>query len=94
MMGAKVACKLQYPDMASAVESDVGQLKMLLGMFKRLDGSVDPTEVVEEVTDRLREELDYAREAKHMALYRHLLQATQNMSKYPTLCRNSVRIVC
>ena len=72
--GRDVACKLQYPDMASAVESDVGQLKMLLGMFKRLDGSVDPTEVVEEITDRLREELDYAREAKHMALYRHLLR--------------------
>jgi len=72
--GRAVACKLQYPDMTSAVESDVGQLKMLLGMFKRLDGSVDPTEVVEEVTDRLREELDYAREAKHMALYRHLLR--------------------
>ena len=72
--GRQVACKLQYPDMASAVESDVGQLKMLLGMFKRLDGSVDPSEVVEEITDRLREELDYAREAKHMALYRHLLR--------------------
>ncbi|MEP1144638.1 MAG: AarF/ABC1/UbiB kinase family protein [Henriciella sp.] len=72
--GREVACKLQYPDMASAVESDVGQLKMMLGMFKRLDGSVDPSEVVEEITDRLREELDYAREAKHMALYQHLLR--------------------
>ncbi|MEL6860575.1 MAG: AarF/ABC1/UbiB kinase family protein [Pseudomonadota bacterium] len=72
--GREVACKLQYPDMASAVESDVGQLKMLMGMFKRLDGSVDPSEMIEEITDRLREELDYAREAKHMALYQHLLK--------------------
>lgn len=72
--GREVACKLQYPDMSSAVESDVGQLKLVLGMFKRLDGSVDPTEVVEEITDRLREELDYAREAKHMALYTHILK--------------------
>jgi predicted unusual protein kinase regulating ubiquinone biosynthesis (AarF/ABC1/UbiB family) len=71
--GRKVACKLQYPDMASAVESDVGQLRLMLGMFKRLDGSIDPTAMVEEVADRLREELDYAREAKHMALYKLML---------------------
>lgn len=71
--GREVACKLQYPDMSSAVESDVGQLKLVLGMFKRMDGSIDPTEMVEEISDRLREELDYARESKHMALYAHIL---------------------
>ncbi|MFN3913086.1 ABC1 kinase family protein [Hyphomonas sp.] len=71
--GREVACKLQYPDMSSAVESDVGQLRTLLGLFKRLDGSIDPEAMVEEITDRLREELDYAREAKHMALYGAML---------------------
>ena len=71
--GRKVACKLQYPDMTSAVESDVSQLKTLLGLFKRLDGSIDPSEMVVEITDRLREELDYKREAKHMALYADML---------------------
>lgn len=71
--GRTVACKLQYPDMASAVESDVGQLKTMLGLFKRLDGSIDPSEMVDEITDRLREELDYKREAKHMALYARML---------------------
>ncbi len=67
--GQTVAAKLQYPDMASAVESDVSQLKTLLGLFKRMDGSINPDEMVDEITDRLREELDYKREAKHMALY-------------------------
>lgn len=71
--GRKVACKLQYPDMASAVESDIGQLRTLLGLFKRMDGSIDADEMVEEITDRLREELDYEREAKHMQLYRDML---------------------
>lgn len=71
--GRAAACKLQYPDMASAVESDVGQLRTLLGLFKRMDGSIDPDAMVEEITDRLREELDYAREAKHMALYKRML---------------------
>tara|TARA_R110000787_G_scaffold66719_3_gene149831 strand:- start:9500 stop:10909 length:1410 start_codon:yes stop_codon:yes gene_type:complete len=71
--GRRVACKLQYPDMSSAVESDVGQLKAMLGLFKRMDGSIDLTEMVGEVTDRLREELDYGREARHMSLYARML---------------------
>ena len=73
--GETVACKLQYPDMASAVESDVGQLRSLLGLFKRLDGSIDPSELIAEITDRLREELDYEREAKAMQLYAIMLDA-------------------
>ncbi len=71
--GQLVACKLQYPDMASAVESDVSQLKTLLAMFKRMDGSIDATEIVGEITARLREELDYSRELKAMLLYRNML---------------------
>ena len=72
--GRLVACKLQYPDMSSAVESDLSQLRTLLGLFKRVDGSIDPDEMFEEIADRLREELDYEREAKVMGLYRHVLQ--------------------
>jgi predicted unusual protein kinase regulating ubiquinone biosynthesis (AarF/ABC1/UbiB family) len=71
--GRDVACKLQYPDMASAVEADLSQLKNMLGLFRRLDGSIDPSEMVVEIGDRLREELDYAREAKAMALYQQIL---------------------
>ncbi|MFN9936748.1 MAG: ABC1 kinase family protein, partial [Hyphomonadaceae bacterium] len=71
--GRLVACKLQYPDMASAVESDVAQLKSLLSLFRTFEKSLDPSEAVEEVTDRLREELDYTRERQHMRLYGDLL---------------------
>jgi predicted unusual protein kinase regulating ubiquinone biosynthesis (AarF/ABC1/UbiB family) len=67
--GRALAVKLQYPDMQSAVESDLGQLRGLIGLFKRMDGSIDPTEMIVEVGDRLREELDYEREAKLMAVY-------------------------
>jgi predicted unusual protein kinase regulating ubiquinone biosynthesis (AarF/ABC1/UbiB family) len=71
--GRALACKLQYPDMASAVEADLGQLKTLLGLFKSMDGTIDSTEAVIEVGERLREELDYAREMKHMRLFAHML---------------------
>jgi predicted unusual protein kinase regulating ubiquinone biosynthesis (AarF/ABC1/UbiB family) len=71
--GEALACKLQYPDMASAVEADLGQLKTLLNLFKSMDGSIDSTEAVIEVGERLREELDYARELKHMRLFALML---------------------
>lgn len=67
--GRQLAVKLQYPDMQSAVESDLGQLRALVGLFKKMDGSIDPTQMIEEVGDRLREELDYDREARMMAVY-------------------------
>ena len=71
--GRALACKLQYPDMASAVEADLGQLKMLLNLFKSMDKTIDSTEAIEEVGERLREELDYARELKHMRLFALML---------------------
>lgn len=71
--GRMVACKLQYPDMSSAVESDVGQLNSMLGLFRRMDGSIDPSDMVAEIADRLREELDYDRESKAMRLYNLML---------------------
>jgi predicted unusual protein kinase regulating ubiquinone biosynthesis (AarF/ABC1/UbiB family) len=71
--GRAVACKLQYPEMASAVEADIGQMQGIIRMVKRVNRVVDPTELGAEIADRLREELDYTREAAHMRLYRDLL---------------------
>jgi predicted unusual protein kinase regulating ubiquinone biosynthesis (AarF/ABC1/UbiB family) len=62
--------KLQYPDMQSAVESDLGQMRTLMALGRRVFGAVDTSEIGEEITERLREELDYEREARNMALYR------------------------
>jgi predicted unusual protein kinase regulating ubiquinone biosynthesis (AarF/ABC1/UbiB family) len=67
--GRPLAVKLQYPEMQSAVESDLAQLRLVFALFKRLDGAIDPTEIAEEIGDRLREELDYDREARAMRLY-------------------------
>jgi predicted unusual protein kinase regulating ubiquinone biosynthesis (AarF/ABC1/UbiB family) len=78
--GRTLACKLQYPDMTSAVESDLSQLHAILATVKRFARVVDPTEIGEEIADRLREELDYGREAKHMALYRAMLAETAHVA--------------
>ena len=71
--GRALACKLQYPDMASAVEADLQQLKIVLALYERYDRAVTTDEIHAEVADRLREELDYAREAAHMRLYRIIM---------------------
>ena len=71
--GTPLACKLQYPDMASAVEADLRQLKLAMGLYERYDRAVSTAEIHAEIADRLREELDYVREAAHMRLYREIL---------------------
>ena len=71
--GAALACKLQYPDMQSAVEADLPQLEWLLAIRRRFDSAIDTTEIGKEIGARVREELDYRREAKHVALYREML---------------------
>lgn len=68
-----LACKLQYPDMRAAVEADLRQLKLIFSIYRRYDPAIDPAEIHAELAERLREELDYRREAKHMALYRIML---------------------
>ena len=74
--GAKLACKLQYPDMASAVEADLRQLELLFALHRRLDPAIDTREIKHEIGARIREELDYKREAKHAALYALMLADT------------------
>src|SRR5581483_812898 len=71
--GRLLACKLQYPDMRSAVEADLRQLKLIFRIYERTDKAIATKEIHSEIADRLREELDYQLEARHMALYRHML---------------------
>jgi len=72
--GRALACKLQYPDMASTVEADLKQLKLAFSIYRRTDRTIDPSEIFRELSERLREELDYEREARHIKLYRALLK--------------------
>jgi len=72
--GTPLACKLQYPDMASAVEADLRQLKLAMSIYERYDRAVTTDEIHAEIAERLREELDYEREAAHMRLYGEILR--------------------
>ena len=71
--GTALACKLQYPNMDAAVQSDVRQLRAALTVQRGIDHTIDTREIAEEISARLAEELDYRREAAHMRLYRLML---------------------
>ncbi|MFL5157982.1 MAG: ABC1 kinase family protein [Microvirga sp.] len=71
--GERIACKLQYPDMQSAVEADLSQLELVFALHRRMDPAIDTREIAKEIGERVREELDYEREAKHAALYARTL---------------------
>lgn len=77
--GERLACKLQYPDMASAVEADLAQLDVLFSIHRRMDPAIDTREIAKEIAARVREELDYGREAKHAALYAKVLGHLPNV---------------
>ena len=72
--GAALACKLQYPDMQSAVEADLKQLEVAFALHRRMNSWLDTREIAKEIGARVREELDYTREAKHAALYGAVLK--------------------
>ena len=77
--GRSIACKLQYPDMRSVVEADLKQLKLIFNIYRRYDKAIEPSAIHKELADRLREELDYFREAKQMELYRNILNDETNI---------------
>ena len=77
--GSALACKLQYADMQSAVEADLKQLEILFAIHRRMDPVIDTTEIYKEIGARVREELDYRREAKHAALYRTVLEGIESV---------------
>ncbi len=77
--GTRLACKLQYPDMASAIDADLRQLKLIFSIYERYDKAISTKRIYEELSERLREELDYEREAKAMRLYADMLAQEQKV---------------
>ncbi len=71
--GRMLACKLQYPDMGSVIEADLRQLRLAFAVFERYDKAIDSSQIQIEIGERLREELDYRLEARHIELFRHML---------------------
>jgi predicted unusual protein kinase regulating ubiquinone biosynthesis (AarF/ABC1/UbiB family) len=85
--GDEVACKLQYPDMDSAIEADLYQLGVIFNLHKRMRPGIDTSEIRHEIGDRLREELDYEREAGACQLYEITFDRDETI-RVPTVHRH------
>jgi len=79
LSGSALACKLQYPDMNSVVEADLGQLKFLMGIYENFDKAVRVSAAHSEIAARLREELDYTHEGRAMNLYGAMLASEKGV---------------
>ena len=64
-----VAVKVQYPGVAAAIRSDLASAGLLFGGLSALFPGLEPGPLVEELRDRLTEELDYALEARNQAVF-------------------------
>ncbi len=63
---APLAVKIQYPGIARTIDGDVGLLKQIL---RPLVKSEDLMPTLNEVAQRLREEVDYLQEAEHLRFF-------------------------
>ncbi len=61
--GRAIAVKIQYPGVAEAVAADLGNAGWLFGGLAAMFPGVDPGPIVDEIKERLYEELDYELEA-------------------------------
>ena len=64
-----VAVKVQYPGVADAIDSDLRTADLLGTLLAFGFKSLNPEEMVAEIKDRLREELDYANEARNQRMF-------------------------
>jgi len=85
--GEPLAVKLQYPDMQSAVEADLNQLQVLFALHRQMDTAINTSEIFKEIGARIREELDYDREAKHALLYADVLK-DEPLVRVPSIHRD------
>jgi predicted unusual protein kinase regulating ubiquinone biosynthesis (AarF/ABC1/UbiB family) len=65
--GQPVAVKVQYPGVAEAIMSDLNNSNMLFAVLGMVFPNLDPKPIVQELKERLGEEVDYRLEAKNQA---------------------------
>ena len=82
-----VACKLQYPDMSSAVEADLNQLKIIFKIYSSYNKSIQIREIYKEIEARLKEELNYKLEHRHLKIFEYM-HKKNSFIKIPKVYKN------
>ena len=63
--GQAVAVKVQYPGIAETIAADLGNVALIRSLLKMAVPSQDVTALIEELRERIGEELDYVHEAEN-----------------------------
>ncbi len=71
--GKELAVKVQYPGVRASIDSDIDNVAALMRLPGLLPRGLDIAPQMEEAKRQLREESDYAAEARHLLKFRQLL---------------------
>ena len=85
--GDLVACKLQYPDMQSAVNVDLNQLRIILNLFEKYNKAIKTKKIFLEIKDRLVEEIDYENEINNIKIFKKIFEFNKFVN-IPKIYRN------
>ncbi len=67
--GQAVAVKVQYPGIAETISADLDNVALIRGLLRAAAPNQDVSSLIEELRERIREELDYEREAASQASF-------------------------
>ena len=85
--GDLVACKLQYPDMQSAVDADLNQFRIILNLFEKYNKAIKTKKIYLEIKDRLVEEIDYENEINNMKIFKKIFESNNSVN-IPKIYKN------
>lgn len=75
--GREVVCKLQYPDMKKAVQIDLKHFRFFAKAYQAYAKGIHFADLLDEIEERLCEELDYELEAKNISLFQEIFSRKQ-----------------
>jgi predicted unusual protein kinase regulating ubiquinone biosynthesis (AarF/ABC1/UbiB family) len=90
--GRDVAVKVQYPGAGEALRSDLNQMARFAGLFKAIQPGLDVKPLVQEIRDRVTEELDYELEAASQRAFATAFEGDPDIC-VPRVLRSSPRVL-
>ena len=69
LSGDEVVVKVQYPGVAEAIESDIANAELLAPMARMISPNLRIKPLMDELRDRMVDEIDYQREAQYQAAF-------------------------
>jgi predicted unusual protein kinase regulating ubiquinone biosynthesis (AarF/ABC1/UbiB family) len=90
--GRAVAVKLQYPGADQALLSDLRTLRRLSGLLRMVVPGADVRGLIQEITDRMSEELDYAREADNQRAFAAALAGDERV-RVPRVVASAPKVI-